>query len=221
MHPCETCGRPLAAPGSDLCDHCASFGEGPHAAEAALAALDLPSPLREHIDTYYADGPFDGVMPRVMAACINIRESSGSLRAEDRPELAQVLAQARRWLTAQGEWYGYNVPKAPRRDVVLCLRCGLAEATFTIDTPGDGYEACDHCLAASLRDLVPHGYDWPNVWIGQYPKYVQVTPRGMPLPGQCQFEVNGRRCERTATRTITIEGETLALCDADARELEA
>ncbi len=39
-HPCETCGRPLARVGDDLCDHCASFGEGPHEAERAIRALE-------------------------------------------------------------------------------------------------------------------------------------------------------------------------------------
>lgn len=39
LHPCETCGRPLAAAGDDLCHHCATFGEGPFEGEAAREAL--------------------------------------------------------------------------------------------------------------------------------------------------------------------------------------
>lgn len=49
LHPCATCGRSLAQPSSDLCDWCASFGEGPHEAERALRFLRvaLAAPIHE------------------------------------------------------------------------------------------------------------------------------------------------------------------------------
>ena len=61
--------------------------------------------------------------------------------------------------------------------VVLCLQCASRPATFTVDTPGDGVDVCSLCLGDTVRELAESGHAWENLFPGQYPYYVKVTPR--------------------------------------------
>ncbi len=66
---------------------------------------------------------------------------------------------------------------------VTCYFCS-DRAEFTVDWPADGYDVCGRHLAAACYETAQHGHEWPNVFAGQYPRFLKVTPIFEDLPAE-------------------------------------